>query len=68
MLKDVTAVGVLSASGGLAGTVDLYASGAVDPRPLVAATVGLEEVGAVLAGQRRPEWGDAPKVHVDPGM
>ncbi len=65
-LKDVTAVGVLSASGGLAGTVELYASGAVDPRPLVAATVGLDEVAAVLAGRRRPEWGAAPKIHVDP--
>lgn len=64
--KDVTAVGVLSASGGLAGTVDLYASGAVDPRPLVAATIGLTEVAAVLAGQRRPEWSDAPKIHVAP--
>jgi threonine dehydrogenase-like Zn-dependent dehydrogenase len=57
---------VLSASGGLEGTIDLYASGAVDPRPLVAATVTLDEVADVLAGRRRPEWGDAPKVHVDP--
>jgi threonine dehydrogenase-like Zn-dependent dehydrogenase len=65
-LKDVTAVGVLSASGGLEGTVGLYASGAVDPRPLVAATVALEDLAAVLGGERRPEWGDAPKVHVDP--
>jgi threonine dehydrogenase-like Zn-dependent dehydrogenase len=65
-LKDVTAVGVLSASGGLEGTVDLYASGAVDPRPLVAATVALEDLAAVLGGERRPEWGDAPKIHVDP--
>jgi len=65
-LKDVTAVGVLSASGGLAGTIDLYASGAVDPRPLVAATVGLDEAAAVLAGHRRPEWGHAPKLHIDP--
>ncbi len=40
VLGDVTAVGVLSGSGGLAGIVDLYASGAVDPRPLVAATAG----------------------------
>jgi threonine dehydrogenase-like Zn-dependent dehydrogenase len=64
--KDVTAVGVLSASGGLAGTVELFASGAVDPRPLVAATIGLAEVAAVLAGERRPEWSDAPKIHVDP--
>jgi threonine dehydrogenase-like Zn-dependent dehydrogenase len=65
-LKDVTAVGVLSASGGLAGTVELYASGAVDPRPLIAATVGLDEVAAVLAGEHRSEWGNAPKIHVDP--
>ncbi|MFC6016425.1 zinc-binding dehydrogenase [Plantactinospora solaniradicis] len=65
-LKDVTAVGVLSASGAFPRTVELYASGAVDPRPLVAATVGLDEVAAVLAGARRPEWGDAPKIHVDP--
>ncbi|MDQ1727778.1 MAG: L-iditol 2-dehydrogenase [Frankiaceae bacterium] len=64
-LKDVTAVGVLSASGGLAGTIELYASGAVDPRPLVAATVSLEDVAGVLDGGRPPEWGDAPKVHVD---
>jgi threonine dehydrogenase-like Zn-dependent dehydrogenase len=65
-LKDVTAVGVLSASGGFASTVELYASGAVDPRPLVAATVGLDDVAAVLAGDRRPDWGTAPKIHVDP--
>lgn len=65
-LKDVTAVGVLSGSGGLAGAIDFYASAVVDPRPLVAATVGLEEAAAILAGQRRPEWGHAPKLHVDP--
>jgi threonine dehydrogenase-like Zn-dependent dehydrogenase len=65
-LKDVTVVGVLSASGGLAGAIELYASGAVDPRPIVAATVGLEDVAAALSGRRRPEWGHAPKIHVDP--
>jgi threonine dehydrogenase-like Zn-dependent dehydrogenase len=65
-LKDLTVVGVLSASGGLAETIELYASGAVDPRPLVAATVGLDGAADVLAGRRRPEWGDAPKVHIDP--
>jgi threonine dehydrogenase-like Zn-dependent dehydrogenase len=68
VLKDVTAVGVLSASGGLAGAVDLYASGRVDPRPLVAATVGLADVADVLAGRRRPEWGTGPKIHVDPRL
>ncbi|WP_213451782.1 alcohol dehydrogenase catalytic domain-containing protein [Rhizomonospora bruguierae] len=46
---------------------ELYASGAVDPRPLVAATVGLDAAAAVLAGGRRPEWGAAPKIHIDPG-
>lgn len=65
-LKDVTAVGVLSASPGLAGTIELYASGAVDPRPLVAATVGLDGVGAVLAGDRPAGAGLGPKLHVDP--
>ena len=65
-LKDVTAVGVLSASGGFAGTVELFASGEVDPRPLIAATVGLDDVAAVLAGERRPGWGAGPKIHVDP--
>lgn len=62
VLKDVTAVGVLSASPGLAETIAAYGSGAVDPRPLVAATVGLDQVGAVLAG----EFGAGPKIHVDP--
>ena len=65
-LKDVTVVGILSASGGLAGTIDLYAAGAVDPRPLVAATVGLDDAVAVLAGERDPAWGAAPKIHIDP--
>jgi threonine dehydrogenase-like Zn-dependent dehydrogenase len=66
VLKDVTATGVLSASGGLAETISLYADGAVDPEPIVAATVGLDDVATVLAGRRPPEWGDAPKVHIDP--
>ncbi|HEV7812300.1 MAG TPA: alcohol dehydrogenase catalytic domain-containing protein [Leifsonia sp.] len=67
-LKDVTSVGILSASPGLAGTIELYASGAVDPRPLVAATVGLDGVAAVLAGERPDDAGLGPKVHVDPRL
>lgn len=61
-LKDVTAVGVLSASPGLAGTIDAYAAGVVDPRPLVAATVALDDLPAILAGERPA--GPGPKVHV----
>ncbi|MEV4112792.1 alcohol dehydrogenase catalytic domain-containing protein [Nonomuraea sp. NPDC049695] len=68
VLKDVTAVGVLSASGGLVGATELYASGRIDPRPLVAATVPLDEAAMVLAGRRRPEWGSAPKIHIDPRL
>ena len=66
VLKDVTVVGVLSASPGLAGAISRYASGAVDPRPLVAATVGLDEVAEVLAGRRPPGAGAGPKIQVDP--
>ncbi len=65
-IKDVTAVGVLSASPGLAATIDAYATGSVDPRPLVAATVGLDGVGPVLAGERPAGAGRGPKIHVDP--
>jgi threonine dehydrogenase-like Zn-dependent dehydrogenase len=65
-LKDVTAVGILSASPGLDDTIAAYASGDVDPRPLVAATVGLDEVGDVLSGAIRPKPGQGPKFHVDP--
>ncbi|MCR6489065.1 alcohol dehydrogenase catalytic domain-containing protein [Amycolatopsis sp. OK19-0408] len=64
VFKDVTAVGILSASPGLADTIAAYAAGTVDPRPLVGATVGLDRVGAVLAGERFA----APKVHIDPRL
>ena len=64
-LKDVTAIGILSASPALASTIDAYASGAVDPRPLIAAVVGLDGVGPVLAGERPAGAGPGPKTHVD---
>jgi hypothetical protein len=38
----------------------------VDPRPLVAATVGLGQVGEVLAGWRPDGAGPGPKILVDP--
>jgi len=66
VLKDVTAVGVLSGSPGLDATIAAYASRAVDPRPLVAATVSLEQVGGVLAGERPEAATPGPKIHVDP--
>ncbi|MDH2444826.1 alcohol dehydrogenase catalytic domain-containing protein [Amnibacterium sp. CER49] len=65
VLKDVTAVGVLSGSGGLEGAIEAYASGVVDPRPLVASVVGLDGLPAVLAGTRPDGAGPGPKIHVD---
>jgi len=66
VLKDVTAVGILGASAGLPGTIERYADGSVDPRPLVAATVALADVGRVLAGWRPGGAGPGPKVLIDP--
>jgi threonine dehydrogenase-like Zn-dependent dehydrogenase len=66
VLKDVTAVGILSASPGLAETITLYAGGVIDPRPLVAATIALDDVAGVLAGQQPGGAGPGPKIHVDP--
>jgi threonine dehydrogenase-like Zn-dependent dehydrogenase len=63
---DATVVGILGASAGLAGAIDAYADGSVDPRPLVAATVGLDEVASVLSGRRPDGAGPGPKVLVDP--
>jgi len=66
VMKDVTAIGILSASPGLAGAIDLYASGRVDPRPLVAATLRLDDVEDVLRGNRPAAAGPGPKIHIDP--
>jgi len=63
---ELTVVGVLSASGGLAEAIERLASGSVDAKQFVAATVGLDEVGRVLAGERDAAWGNAPKIQVDP--
>jgi len=66
VLKDVTAVGVLSGSPVVAAVIEEFASGRVDPTLLVGATVGLDRVGDVLAGWRPDGAGIGPKIHVDP--
>lgn len=65
-LKDVTAVGILSASPGLAGAIEGFASGAVVPDPIVSEVISLDEVPSRLDGERGPDAGPGPKVHVDP--
>jgi threonine dehydrogenase-like Zn-dependent dehydrogenase len=67
-LKDVTAVGILSASPGLGGAIELFASGAVVPDPIVSEVVSLAEVGERLEGRRGANAGPGPKVHVDPRL
>jgi 2-desacetyl-2-hydroxyethyl bacteriochlorophyllide A dehydrogenase len=65
-LADVTAVGILGGSAGIAATISAYARGEVVPDPLVAEVVGLEDVAGRLAGLRGPGAGEGPKVQVDP--
>ncbi|MBT2486499.1 MULTISPECIES: zinc-binding dehydrogenase [unclassified Microbacterium] len=64
-LKDVTAVGILGASAGLDPTIAAFADGSVDPRPLVASTIFLEDLPQVLAGRRPSDSGPGPKIHID---
>ncbi len=64
--KDVTAVGILSASPGIARAIAAYAEGLVDPVPLVAGTVGLADARAALEGRPVGLDSAAPKVHIDP--
>ena len=66
VLNDVSVVGILSGSPGIDATIAAYVTGTVDPRPLVAAVVGLDQVGDVLGGRRPAAAGPGPKIHVDP--
>jgi threonine dehydrogenase-like Zn-dependent dehydrogenase len=68
VLKDVTAVGILGASAGLEGAIAAYADGSVDPAPLVAATVTLDEIAEYLAGHRPDGAGPGPKILADPRL
>jgi len=67
-LKDITAVGILSASPGLAGAIAHFADGSVAPGALVSEVIALEDVPARLEGERGADAGPGPKVHVDPRL
>ena len=64
VLGDLTAVGILGASAGLAPAIEHYADGRVDPSRIVAVTVGLEHAAEALAGKISP--GAGTKIHIDP--
>jgi 2-desacetyl-2-hydroxyethyl bacteriochlorophyllide A dehydrogenase len=64
VLGDLTVVGILGASAGLAHAIEHYADGRVDPSGLVQVTVGLEGAAVALAGQASAAPGT--KIHIDP--
>jgi threonine dehydrogenase-like Zn-dependent dehydrogenase len=64
VLGDMTAIGILGASAGLAPAIEHYADGRVDPSAVVQVTVGLDRAAEALAGQISA--GAGSKIHVDP--
>jgi threonine dehydrogenase-like Zn-dependent dehydrogenase len=64
VLGDLTAVGILGASAGLAPAIEQYAGGRVDPAGVVRVTVGLEDAAEALAG--KISTGAGTKIHIDP--
>lgn len=62
--KSMTVTGILGGSHGLQPAIDGYESGTVDPRPLIADTIGLADVSDVLTGKLQSSTG--PKFLVDP--
>ncbi|SDY55619.1 zinc-dependent alcohol dehydrogenase [Herbiconiux ginsengi] len=63
--KDVTVVGILAGSPAIQATIDAYASGRVDPLPLISRVIALDEVADALSGARPMKSAGAPKVLVD---
>jgi 2-desacetyl-2-hydroxyethyl bacteriochlorophyllide A dehydrogenase len=64
VLGDLTAIGVLGASAGLAPAIEHYADGRVNPAAVVAVTVGLDRAAEALAG--KVSAGAGTKIHIDP--
>jgi 2-desacetyl-2-hydroxyethyl bacteriochlorophyllide A dehydrogenase len=66
VLNDITAVGILGASAGLATAIEHYADGRVRPGDLAEVVVGLDRAADALAGRLDP--GPGVKIHVDPRL
>jgi 2-desacetyl-2-hydroxyethyl bacteriochlorophyllide A dehydrogenase len=66
VLSDVTAVGILAASAGLAPAIAHYADGRVTPSLLATKIVGLGDAPDALAGRISP--GKGTKVLIDPRL
>jgi 2-desacetyl-2-hydroxyethyl bacteriochlorophyllide A dehydrogenase len=65
-LNDITAVGILGASAGLAPAIEHYADGRVAPGALAQVLVGLDRAAEALAGQL--DTGAGTKIHIDPRL
>jgi len=66
VFRDITVVGILSASPGLQQSIDYMAAGKVHLEKLVGATIGLSEVLDAFNGKRPATAGPGPKILVDP--
>jgi threonine dehydrogenase-like Zn-dependent dehydrogenase len=64
--KELVVHGILGGTAGLSPAIAAYASGAVDPRPLIADVVSLDDVATVLAGDAGRVAGSGTKVLIDP--
>jgi threonine dehydrogenase-like Zn-dependent dehydrogenase len=65
-LNDLTVVGILGASAGLAPAIEHYAAGRVEPGPLAQVVVGLDRAAEALRGELDP--GAGTKIHIDPRL
>jgi threonine dehydrogenase-like Zn-dependent dehydrogenase len=68
VFRDLTAIGILSASPGLPGAIRMFSSGEIDPLILIAGTVSLYEAGSVLSGHTPVGAGVGTKILVDPTL
>jgi 2-desacetyl-2-hydroxyethyl bacteriochlorophyllide A dehydrogenase len=66
VLNDLTVVGILGASAGLASAIEHYADGRVRPGAVAEVVVGLDRAADALAGRIDPAPG--VKVHIDPRL
>jgi threonine dehydrogenase-like Zn-dependent dehydrogenase len=66
VLKDLKVTGILSASPGLQGAIQLLSEKKIDPSPLIAGVINLEDTGEALSGNRSKVQGNGPKIQIKP--
>jgi len=66
VFKDVTVVGILSASPGLRESIRYIAEGKIDVMKILGGTVGMSEAGNIFQGKRPVGMGVGPKVLINP--